>query len=112
MGLKTILVCLTTDEHAETLLKVAVPLARKHGAHLIGLHTIEALLVYPVIAMHIPDIAFESFSASQKEESEAILVSMVSHAFARSGTTQMIEVQHALLDGVFVGMLLGQANAK
>lgn len=72
MGLKTILVCLTTDEHAETLLKVAVPLARKHGAHLIGLHTIEALLVYPGIAMHIPDIAFASFNASQKEESEAI----------------------------------------
>jgi nucleotide-binding universal stress UspA family protein len=72
MTLKTLLVCLTTSDHAETLLKAAVPLARKHGAHLIGLHTIEALLVYPSIAMHIPEPAFASFNASQREESEAI----------------------------------------
>lgn len=69
---KTILVCLTTPDHAETLLKVAVPLARKHGAHLIGLHTVEALLVYPGIAMHIPEPAFAAFNESQKEETEAI----------------------------------------
>ncbi|KEJ88591.1 universal stress protein [Sulfitobacter donghicola] len=72
MGLKTILVCLTTPENAETLMKVAVPLARKHGAHLIGLHTIEALLVYPGIAMHIPETAFAKFSASQKQDSQEI----------------------------------------
>lgn len=72
MAPKTILVCLTTPDHAETLLKFAVPLARKHRAHLIGLHTIEALVVYPGIAMHIPDSAFASFNESQKEESEAI----------------------------------------
>ena len=35
---KTILVCLTTREHAATLMKVAVPLARRTGAHLVGLH--------------------------------------------------------------------------
>jgi nucleotide-binding universal stress UspA family protein len=72
MGLKTILVCLTTPHSAETLLKAAVPLARKHGAHLIGLHTIEALLVYPGIAMHIPEPAFANFNASQKEDTKAI----------------------------------------
>lgn len=69
---KTILVCLTTPDHAATLLKVAVPLARKHGAHLIGLHTVEALVVYPGIAMHIPEPAFSSFNESQKEEAQAI----------------------------------------
>ncbi len=72
MALKTILVCLTTPDHALTLLKVAVPLARKHGAHLIGLHTVEALVVYPGIAMHIPDGAFVSFNESQKQEAKAI----------------------------------------
>lgn len=72
MGLKTIMVCLTTLENTETLLKVAAPLARKHNAHLIGLHTIEALLVYPGIAMHIPEPAFATFNASQKKDSEAI----------------------------------------
>ncbi|MCF2870391.1 universal stress protein [Octadecabacter sp. G9-8] len=72
MAPKTILVCLTTSEHAETLLRCAVPLARKHGAHLIGLHTIEALVVYPGIAMHIPDTVFASFNESQKKEADAI----------------------------------------
>lgn len=72
MGLKSILVCLTTPDHAETLMKVAVPLARKHEAHLIGLHTVEALVVYPGIAMHIPGPAFASFNESQKEQSAEI----------------------------------------
>lgn len=72
MGLKTILVCLTTKEHAATLMKVAVPLARKHDAHLVGLHTIEALMVYPGIAMHVPGPAFPKFNESQKEEAAAI----------------------------------------
>lgn len=72
MAPKTILVCLTTPDHADTLLKVAVPLARKHRAHLIGLHTVEALVVYPGIAMHIPDTAFAAFNDSQKEEADAI----------------------------------------
>ena len=62
---KTILVCLTTLEHADTLMRVAVPLARKHSAHLIGLHTLESLLIYPNIAMHIPDPSFEAFNNSQ-----------------------------------------------
>ncbi len=72
MGPKTILVCLTTPENAETLLEIAVPLARKCGAHLIGLHTIEALLVYPGIAMHIPEPAFASFNSSQRKEAQEI----------------------------------------
>ncbi len=72
MSLGTILVCLTTRHHAEMLMKLAVPLARKHNAHLVGLHTLEALVVYPGIAMHIPAPAFESFNKSQAEEAEAI----------------------------------------
>lgn len=72
MSLKTIVVCLTTPQHAETLMKVAVPLARRHNAHLVGLHTIEALAVYPGIAMHIPEPAFEAFNQSQSQEALAI----------------------------------------
>jgi nucleotide-binding universal stress UspA family protein len=72
MAPKTLLVCLTTVPHAETLMKVAVPLARKHDAHLIGLHTIEALVVYPGIAMHIPEPVFAAFNDSQQQEAEAI----------------------------------------
>jgi nucleotide-binding universal stress UspA family protein len=69
---KTILVCLTTPDHTDALLRVAVPLARKYRAHLIGLHTIEALSVYPGIAMHVPGPAFEQFNESQQREAEAI----------------------------------------
>lgn len=69
---KTILVCLTTPENAATLLKAAVPLARRHNAHLIGLHTVEALVVYPGIAMHVPAPAFAAFNESQEEQSAQI----------------------------------------
>lgn len=72
MAPKTILVCLTTKEHAATVMKVAVPLARRSGAHLVGLHTLEALEVYPGIAVHVPDSAFQSFNASQKAAAEEI----------------------------------------
>lgn len=72
MTVKTILVCLTTKEHAPALLRAAVPLARRHGAHLVGLHTLEALEVYPGIAMHVTAEMFSAFNATQKEEAEAI----------------------------------------
>ena len=72
MSLRTILLCLTTPVHAETLMKLAVPLARKHNAHLVGLHTLEALNVYPGIAMHIPAPAFKTFNKSQAKEAKAI----------------------------------------
>ncbi len=72
MPLKTILVCLTTKDHTATLLNFAVPLARKHGAHLIGLHTLEAIEVYPGIAMHIDAGVFAEFSRNQEEEADAI----------------------------------------
>ena len=84
MGPKTILVCLTTPKHADTLMKVAAPLARKHNAHLIGLHTVEALLVYPGIAVHLPDLAFKAFNDSQKEEADEIKAIFAKHTKAES----------------------------
>lgn len=72
MGIKTLLICLTTTQHAETLLKLAVPLARKHNAHLIGMHTVQALVVYPGVAVHIPEPAYAAFNESQKIEAAAI----------------------------------------
>lgn len=88
MGLKTILVCLTTAEHADTLMKVAVPLARRHGAHLIGLNTLEAILVYPGIAMHVPETAFEGFNASQKETADAIKTIFDKHTIVEDFTSE------------------------
>lgn len=70
--MKTILACLTTKEHADDIFAAVIPLARRHMAHLIGLHTTEALVVYPGVYMHVPDTAYSTFDASQKEISEAI----------------------------------------
>ncbi len=69
---KTVLACLMNRETADAVLACAVPLARAHGAHLVGLHTVEALLVYPGIAIHVPDATFGAFNESQREESNAI----------------------------------------
>lgn len=106
---KTILVCLTTAEQTATILKVAVPLARKHGAHLVGLRTVEAILVYPGIAMHIPEDTFLAFRSSQNKKTAEIedifehhtspedFVSefRVVRADTRSATDRMIESARA-----------------
>lgn len=70
--MKTILACLTSEEHADDVLAAAIPLARRHMSHLIGFHTLEALVVYPGVAMHVPDIAYESLAQSQERTSKAI----------------------------------------
>lgn len=72
MAIKTILLCLTTPASAETLMKAAVPLARRFRAHLIGLHTHESLVIYPAIAMHIPSTVFANFNTSQNAHSAEI----------------------------------------
>lgn len=69
MPLKTILLCLTDPDGAEGLIRAACLIARRHGAHLIGLHTVEALEVYPAIAMHIPDAVYAAYGQSQIEQS-------------------------------------------
>lgn len=72
MALKTLLACLLNIETADAVLSCAVPLARAHDARLVGLHTLEALLVYPGIALHVPDAAFAVFNDNQKKEAAAI----------------------------------------
>lgn len=67
MTAKTILACLTTEAHADPVLKAACVLAEKTDAHVIGLHTLQALVVYPGVAMHIPDGIYEAFDQDQKE---------------------------------------------
>ncbi|MEH6645988.1 universal stress protein [Sulfitobacter sp.] len=72
MTIKTILACLTGDTGADSLMRAASALARRHDAHLIGLHTIESLMIYPGIVMHIPDTVYETYGVSQKEKSAAL----------------------------------------
>lgn len=82
MTIKTILTCLTEKATADSLMRAASTLARRHNAHLIGLHTLEALMVYPGIAMHIPDTVYESYGVSQKEQSAALKAIFEHHTHA------------------------------
>lgn len=72
MALKTLLVCLIDRDSADAVMACALPLARAHDAHLIGLHVLEAMVVYPGIAMHVPPDALAVFNANQHEEAAAI----------------------------------------
>ena len=79
MPLKTLLVCLTTLDQAETLMRVAVPLARRNNAHLVGLHTLEALWIYPGVAVHIPEAVHTAFSDAQRDVAEKIKAVFTEH---------------------------------
>ncbi|SMX21956.1 universal stress protein [Boseongicola aestuarii] len=108
MAMKTLLACLMNRENADAVLAAAVPLARAHQAHLIGLHTIEALLVYPGIAIHVPDSTFRNFNESQAKEAKAIEAIFKKHtanedfpcewrlvkAESSTAATRMIESAH------------------
>ncbi|MEP1208572.1 MAG: universal stress protein [Rhizobiaceae bacterium] len=72
MSYKTILVCLTTPTNAERLMKAACMLARKSNAHLIGLHTVQSIEVYPGIVVDLPRQAVDSFDDDQAKQSAAI----------------------------------------
>jgi len=72
MSYKTILVCLTNLDNAERLSKIACSVARKFGAHLIGIHTLRAMEVYPEIALHITADITRSFDERQQAEADKI----------------------------------------
>jgi nucleotide-binding universal stress UspA family protein len=72
MTLRTILVCLTSAKSAVHLLRTAAILARRDNAHVIGLYVTESLVVYPGIAMHIPEVSFEHFVASQRVHAKEV----------------------------------------
>ncbi|MBM7066455.1 universal stress protein [Actibacterium sp. 188UL27-1] len=70
MSLKTILVVIGAGATPEATVKSAVLLARQHGAHLIGLHVIETLMVYPGIAAHMPPQMAAGFDEGQREKAD------------------------------------------
>lgn len=82
MSIKTILTCLTDAQTADAVLRASALLARRHNAHVVGLHTIEALMVYPGIAMHVPDSVFAAYGQSQKEQSAALKAMFEKHVHA------------------------------
>lgn len=72
MTARTILVYLPTVEEADRILPAAVALADRMKAHLLGLHVIESLMVYPAATMYaaVPDT--EAFANAQRERADAV----------------------------------------
>jgi len=82
MTLRTILVCLTGEKSAAHLLKTAAVLARRDNAHVIGLYVTESLVMYPGIAVHVPEVSYKGFIASQQAHAKEIKA--IFDAFAKS----------------------------
>ncbi|NNE82132.1 MAG: universal stress protein [Silicimonas sp.] len=93
MQLKTLLVCLTSPEHAETLLRLAVPLARRSNAHVIGLHTIDSMGVPPAVSMYIPDSLQREFKDAQKQRADGIKDVFRKHTQGESFQSELRLVQ-------------------
>lgn len=72
MPFRTIQVCLTTEENTPSLLSAAAAVARQGNAHVICLHTIAALEIYPGIAVHATETMASMFQAAQQKQAEAI----------------------------------------
>lgn len=72
MPLRTLLVCLIDMETADATMACAVQLARMHNAHLVGLHVLDALVVYPGIAVHLTQDVYAAFHERQLERARGI----------------------------------------
>lgn len=72
MTYKTILVYLSTLKNADRLTKAACAVARKFDAHLVGLHTLQSMEVYPGVATYISSDITKSFNQTQKDEAARI----------------------------------------
>lgn len=72
MSNKTILVCLTSTTNAERLMKAASQLARRFNAHLVGLHTLQSIEVYPGIVIDLPRQTTDNFVKEQEAQAEKI----------------------------------------
>ncbi|HDZ75297.1 MAG TPA: universal stress protein [Aurantimonas coralicida] len=71
---KTILVCLGSKDRAEALLDVALPLAERHDAHLVGLHVVPSFSNYAggMTPAEVPVEFFEENRRLMQAEAEAI----------------------------------------
>lgn len=72
MSYKTILACLPDEACAEEILPAACTLAASFGAHLVGLHTLDPIVPYPGIALHIDDPRFKAFNDAATAADQAI----------------------------------------
>ena len=97
--MKTILACLTSKEHTEDVLSAAIPLARRATSHLIGMHTLESLAVYPSVVVHLPQTVYTNFAASQRARSDAIRTIFEDRLAAESFAGEWREVASESMTG-------------
>lgn len=82
MAIKTILVCLSAETDADAVMNAAGTLARRHDAHVIGLHVLEALRIYPGIGMHITDTVYTTYMQAQTKQADALKAVFDRHTHA------------------------------
>lgn len=72
MAYRTIITYFAATDRAGALLDVAVPLARKHGAHLVGLYVVPQVAVYSPAAVQITTEMLETQRKYFEDESKAV----------------------------------------
>jgi len=72
MAYKTILTHLSTPDRVKPVLDVAVPLARKHQAHLIGLHVVPVPHIYAIVAAEMSAPILDAQEKYYREQSEQV----------------------------------------
>ncbi len=72
MSYRTILVYLQNTKRAQSLLDVAVPLAEKHDAHLIGLFITPDIPLHPMVEIHLPEEIITKQQQAIEKEGEAV----------------------------------------
>lgn len=70
--MKTILACLSDEKDAQDILRIALPIAERHGSHLIGAHVQEHVAFYPGVAVHVPAEIYVDFQERQAADTEAV----------------------------------------
>lgn len=99
MQVRTIIAPIRTVEAAPRQLKIAIDLARRHDAHLIGLHVAERITVYSDYAMlaAVPDVAnLQAAQAERAGEIEKIFKQMTDpEAFVSEWRFDLAEAQGA-----------------
>ena len=72
MSIRTILACLVDEATAGPLTRSGATMGRRFGAHLTGLHVVEAMPVYPDMGVYVPAPIVEPYNAGQLDRARAI----------------------------------------
>lgn len=99
MGYRTVLVYVGLLERVGPLLDVALPLARSHGAHLIGVTAIPPAHMYAALAGEVSATIIEAEQTLYREEAEAI-----GKEFARHTGTTDVTVEWRCVDAGPLGV--------